>query len=255
VKVIDLTQPWGDRMPTWPQFESIEVTDITTHQRDRKSTMLVKTNMHTGTHIDAPSHYCETGKHLGDISIEELVGTGLVIDLRPVTDRWSLYRLDQVLAHAPEPIREGDIVILYTGWERYNWTQKTRDDVTYFDRHPGPHPEVVDYLVGKKIKWLGTDLASTDHSLCTRVRLMRPDLVGEYEAMVGQPVEEVLPTKWFDYNHYRTARSNIPLLENLGGDVAVVAGRRVTLGAFPWRWVGGEASICRVVAFLDEERR
>ena len=110
-------------------------------------------------------------------------------------------------------------------------------------------------MVGKKIKWIGTDLASTDHSLCTRVRLMRPDLVGEYEAMVGRPVEEVLPTKWFDYNHYRTARSNIPLLENLGGDVAVVAGRRVTLGAFPWRWVGGEASICRVVAFLDEEGR
>ena len=28
---MDLTQPWGDRMPTWPQFASIEVTDITTH--------------------------------------------------------------------------------------------------------------------------------------------------------------------------------------------------------------------------------
>ena len=44
-------------MPTWPQFASIEVTDITTHHRDRKSTVLVKTNMHTGTHIYAPIHY------------------------------------------------------------------------------------------------------------------------------------------------------------------------------------------------------
>jgi len=25
------------------------------------------------------------------------------------------------------------------------------------------------------------------------------------------------------------------------------------VGAFPWKFVGGEASICRIVAFLDEE--
>ena len=79
MRVVDLTQPWGDRMPTWPQFASIEVTDITTHHRDRKSTVLVKTNMHTGTHIDAPIHYAETGKHLGEIPLADLVGTGLVI--------------------------------------------------------------------------------------------------------------------------------------------------------------------------------
>jgi len=40
-RLVDLTQPWGDRMPTWPQFASIEVTDITTHHRDGKSTVLV----------------------------------------------------------------------------------------------------------------------------------------------------------------------------------------------------------------------
>ena len=79
VKLVDLTQPWGDRMPTWPQFEAIQVTDITTHHRDGKSTVLVRTNMHTGTHIDAPSHYWPTGKSLGEIPIQELYGTGLVI--------------------------------------------------------------------------------------------------------------------------------------------------------------------------------
>src|SRR5215213_9908128 len=147
MRLVDLTQPWGDRMPTWPQFQSIEVTDITTHHRDGKSTVLVKTNMHTGTHVDAPSHYCATGRHLGQITVDDLVGTGLVIDLRPVADRWSHFSLDQVLKAAPDQIRERDIVVFYTGWERYNWTKPTRDDVTYFDRHPGPHPDVIDYMV------------------------------------------------------------------------------------------------------------
>jgi len=252
-RIVDLTQPWGDRMPTWPQFQSIEVTDITTHHRDRKSTMLVKTNMHTGTHIDAPSHYCETGRDLGRIALDELYGTGLVIDLRPITKPWAFYSLDDVKRCVPkgEEIRERDIVILYTGWDRYNWSKPTRDDVTYFDRHPGPQPEVIDHLISKRVKWVGSDAASIDHSLYTRVRWMRPDLVTEYEAMTGKPIEETLPEKDFEYVHYATARHDIPMLENLGGEIVDVAGRRVTIGAFPWRWQGGEGCICRVAAFAE----
>jgi kynurenine formamidase len=240
-------------MPTWPQFASIEVTDITTHHRDRKSTVLVKTNMHTGTHIDAPIHYSETGRDLADIPLAELVGTGLVVDLRPITRPWSYYSLQDVLGCLPagEEIRDGDVVVLYTGWDQYNWTKPTRDDVMYFDRHPGPQPEVIDYLVERHVKWLGADLASIDHSLYVRVRWMRPDLVREYEQLTGRPIEETLPERDFEYVHYTTARNNICMLENLGGELAEVAGRRVSLGAFPWRWVGGEGCICRVAAFLD----
>ena len=101
-RLVDLTQPWGDRMPTWPQFASIEVTDITTHHRDRKSTMLVKTNMHTGTHIDAPSHYWETGRDLGRIELSELYGTALVIDLRPITKTLEL--LQSCRHRGPRPV-------------------------------------------------------------------------------------------------------------------------------------------------------
>jgi kynurenine formamidase len=151
-----------------------------------------------------------------------------------------------------ERIREGDIVVLYTGWDQYNWTKPTRNDVTYFDRHPGPRPEVVDELIARRIKWIGADLASIDHSLHTRVRLMRPDLVAEYEEMTGQPIEATLPVSDFEHVHYATARNDISMLENLGGEIAEVAGRRVDIGAFPWRWQGGEASVCRVAAFVED---
>jgi len=32
-----------------------------------------------------------------------------------------------------------------------------------------------------------------------------------------------------------------------------VLNRRCHIGVFPWRFEGGEASICRVVAFLPDE--
>src|SRR5438093_99827 len=216
-------------MPTWPQFEAIQVTDITTHHRDGKSTVLVRTNMHTGTHIDAPIHYWPTGKHLGEIPLSELYGSALVVDLRPITKPWSYYSLKDVLGCLPkgEEIRQGDIVILYTGWDRYNWTKPTRDDVTYFDRHPGPMPEVCDYLIDRKIKWFGGDLASMDHSLYVRVRYFRPDLVKEYEEQTGKPIDESLPMKDFEHVHSHMAKANVPMLENLGGELSEVAGRRV----------------------------
>jgi hypothetical protein len=78
--------------------------------------------------------------------------------------------------------------------------------------------------------------------------------VKEFEQMHGAPVEELVPEKDFEYVHYTTARNNMCMLENLGGEIAEVAGRRCTIGAFPWRWVGGEGCICRVVAFLDMDQ-
>src|SRR5207247_602375 len=91
----------------------------------------------------------------------------------------------------------------------YNWTKATRDDVMYFDRHPGPQPEVCDYLIDRRVKMIGADLASMDHSLHVRVRHFRPDLVKEYEKQTGKPVDETLPMKDFEHIHYHMAKENI----------------------------------------------
>ena len=40
--------------------------------------------------------------------------------------------------------------------------------------------------------------------------------------------------------------------ENLGGDIEQLLNRRVTIGAFPWKFVGGESCICRIVAFVED---
>ena len=42
-----------------------------------------------------------------------------------------------------------------------------------------------------------------------------------------------------------------PIAENVGGDIEKVLNERCVIGAFPWKIEGGEASICRIMAFFD----
>ena len=42
--------------------------------------------------------------------------------------------------------------------------------------------------------------------------------------------------------------------ECLGGDIDLLLNQRVQIGCFPWRFVDGESSIARIVAFVDDRR-
>jgi len=46
--------------------------------------------------------------------------------------------------------------------------------------------------------------------------------------------------------------NGITHVENMGGEVEQVLNRRCLIGAFPMPIEGGEASPCRLVAFVDE---
>jgi kynurenine formamidase len=41
--------------------------------------------------------------------------------------------------------------------------------------------------------------------------------------------------------------------ENVGGDLDKVTGKRVTISGLPIRWVGGDGSMVRLVAIVDEK--
>jgi hypothetical protein len=41
--------------------------------------------------------------------------------------------------------------------------------------------------------------------------------------------------------------------ECLGGDIDLVVNRRINVGFFPWRFVDGESSIGRAVAYVEDD--
>ena len=52
--------------------------------------------------------------------------------------------------------------------------------------------------------------------------------------------------------HIALFPSNLIHAECVAGDIDQLSGKRVTIGCFPWRFVGGESCISRIVAFAEE---
>jgi kynurenine formamidase len=59
-----------------------------------------------------------------------------------------------------------------------------------------------------------------------------------------------------DFPHWEPAHkimmgAGIPGIENVGGELDLVTGKRCTFMAFPWRWPDGDGCVVRVMAVLD----
>ena len=68
---------------------------------------------------------------------------------------------------------------------------------------------------------------------------------------VGLTSTELFPPDDLFVMHRVPFRKGICHIENLGGDLASVGTKRCVIGAFPIPIIGGEASPCRVIAFVD----
>ena len=68
-------------------------------------------------------------------------------------------------------------------------------------------------------------------------------------AALGRPLEEIWPDDDIQVMHYDLFPHEIIHIENAGGQIDRVLDQRVTVGCFPWRFMGGEAAFCRFVAF------
>lgn len=255
MKLVDLAQPFSSETPTWPYFPSPQVRAFHTHARDAKCSKIVETNMHTSTHIDAPYHFGPAAWDCAQIPLDRLYGTGLILDISDKVSDYDIITRGIVEGSVPrgERIRENDILILHTGWHRYNWLGPEHDEDRYFCKCPGPNKEMVDWCIQMKFKWVGVDCPSFEHALNTDIRFMRPDLVQEAERKFKKPIDEVLPRELMLYAHREfLGRHNQMMVENIAGDIEKVLGIRANIGAFPWKWIGGDASICRVVVFLED---
>jgi kynurenine formamidase len=102
------------------------------------------------------------------------------------------------------------------------------------------------------------DCGSADHPMNTIIRDWMPRQAREAEQVFqkkfGKGLAEVYDDSKYQLMHIEMFPFGIIHAECIGGDIDLLLNQRVTIGFFPWRFVDGEASIGRCVAFVEDER-
>jgi kynurenine formamidase len=242
----ELSHEWGHGAPTLPGYEDVKLYRSTFHAKNGVMAHRLRMVMHSGTHLNAPRHLVQEGAGVGDIAMERLFGSGVVVSIPK--EKWEVISAADLAAATPA-IEPGDIVVIATGWHR-----KYSDSIAYFGHAPGLGKDAADWLVAKGVSLVAVDTPQIDHPLATSLGPHRNGpqmkrLAMEYEAASGRPALADFP-EW-NPAHRALLGAGIPTIENTGGDIDDLASRRCTFHAYPWYWPEGDACLIRFVALLD----
>ena len=246
LELYELSHRWGMYTPIFPGYEEIKLERITHHAKQGVMTHKITTIFHTSTHLNAPIHLVPGAPAVGDLELQKFFGTGVVLSL--AKKKWGLIEPSDLERTKPA-IKAGDIVLINTGWHR-----KYADSKEYFGYAPGLSKHAAEWLVKKRVKLVGIDTACVDHPLATSLGPHRNGpqikyLLPEYKEATGREAIKDFP-EW-NAAHRTLLEAGIPTIENVGGDLDGLSGKRCTFQGFPWKWHEGDACVIRLVAMLD----
>jgi kynurenine formamidase len=254
MKFIDLTIPLGIGTPAWPTYEPLQVKYFKRLAPNGANGQVLTHSNHLGTHLDGEIHFYTPGKDMAELDMDFLVHEGVIVDLSDVCGDYDVYTSEMIAAKVE--VKEGDILIIHTGYHHFGWDQPTADEIRYMVKHPGPDREFAEWCKAKKIRWIGVDCGSADHPMNTIIRDWMPRQARQAEKVFkkkfGKPLAEYFDDSKYQLMHIEMFPHGIIHAECIGGDLDLLLNRRVTLGFFPWRFVDGEASIGRCVAMVDD---
>ncbi len=120
--LLDLTMPFSEKTIPVPGHPCPRLEPLTTLERDGIRNTMMTISIHTGTHVDAPSHIIEDGASIDEIPIDRFRRPGLCLDLRSVAEEGSPITLGQLKSAGFEPTETRDtILMLATGWSDEAW--------------------------------------------------------------------------------------------------------------------------------------
>lgn len=204
-KYIDLSYEIELQMAVYPGDDELKLYRHRFLNRDYYNDTKLETGMHVGTHIDAPSHLLNKDRFICDYPVEKFIGNGCLLDVR---NEEIIKLKDEYL----DKVQEGDIVLLYTGYDEFFGTDK------YFENHPIVDEKLAQFFVDRGVKLIGIDMPSPD----------------QYPFKV----------------HHKLLENDILIIENLRNLKKLEGVKRFEVMAFPLN-IRAEASLTRVVARIN----
>ncbi len=257
-KMLDLSVPFSVQSPQWANYEPLTVKYTKRvggqHFGMGRNGSICNASIHLATHMDGEKHFYPNGRTIGQVPLEEWVGPGVIADISSLVSNSSVYT--PAMIESVVDIREGDILIIKTGWSKYGWNSKDSDEFRYMIKHPGPSPDFADWIIKMKIKWIGIDCVAADHPMNTIQRIWHPKTFEEANNKLkkdfGKDWDEMFPLdQYYQDMHYNLFPKKIVHAENLGGQLAETPGGRYYIGCFVQKAMEIESMWGRFVAFKE----
>jgi arylformamidase len=214
--LVDLSQPIANGMFHNPRYPAPKIRKLSSIETDGMSITHASVLSHTGTHVDAPSHFIPGGESITEISLDRFVGNGIVVSV----DRQASEEIPaddvvpQVAAFGPHAM-----LCLHSGWDcKYA-------DPTEYSQYPYLSLDLAHALVDLQVRMLALDTPSPDMP------------AGRRPSHFDWPVHKVL------------MRGRVLITEQVAR-LDLVKGRRFRLHALPIALASSDGAPARVVAEL-----
>lgn len=246
LQLVELSHNWGHGVPSYPGQDDVKMFRAVKHAQHGVLAWKITTVMHTGTHMNAPLHLIQRGADLAAVPVDHLFGNGVVLNIPKKS--YEVITAEDLAAAKPE-VQQGDIVVINTGWHH-----KYSDALEYYGQSPGLSKQAAQWLVDKGCQLVGIDTPQIDHPLATSLGPHRGGptmkrLAREYQDATGlDPKKE--HAEWYAA-HKTLLGAGIPTVEQVGGDVDELSGKRATFAATPWKFKYGDACPVRFVGMFD----
>jgi len=147
--LIDLTQTVFHQMPVFPGEQSPSIIEDQLPEGAGYVTFRLESNMHTGTHIDAPYHAKAGKKTIGSFPLEFFSGKAKVLDIRGET-------IARMRPEWKQVFMQHDIILFCTGHDKH-WNTPE-----YYLNYPVIADEVAIVMKDSGIRIVGVDSPSPD---------------------------------------------------------------------------------------------
>ncbi len=257
-EMLDMSVPFSIQTPQWANYIPLSVT-YTKRVGGQyfgmgRNGSICNASIHLATHMDGEKHFWPAGRAIGEVPLADWVGPGVIADISDLVSDSSVYTPGMI--ESKVDIREGDILILKTGWYKYGWISPDSDEFRYMIKHPGPSPDFSQWVVDKKLKWLGIDAVSQDHPMNTIQRIWHPKTFEEANRKLikdfGKDWDEMFPLdKYYQDTHLNLFPKKIVHAENLGKDIATAKSGRYYIGCYLQKALQAESMWGRFVAWKE----
>lgn len=192
----------GSPQPSFIEWSKIDV------QGYYSEVMFLST--HTGTHIDAPSHFVQDSTTIDKIRVSKFVSRSILIKIPKGADQ-----LITKNDFSNREIKANDTVVFATGWEK----RSKKDD--YMINNPGLSLDAAEYLVRNRVNAVAIDGPSIDRGIDNSFNI-----------------------------HNALLSNDIPIIENLCNLTALSSFESFTLIVNPLKLVGASGSPVRAIALV-----